>query len=71
MKKPFLLISILLLPFFINACSTNFLKKKEDTPQEAINAQEEQVPLEMGEEEVTFDIPIVVNDIRLRCIEGS
>ncbi len=62
MKRLFALICILLLLFIIAACSTNFLKKEEATPQEAINAQEEPAPLEMGEAEVTFDIPIVVND---------
>jgi membrane-bound lytic murein transglycosylase D len=61
MKRPVVLICILLL-FFVAACSTNFLKKDDVPPQEATNAQEEQAPLEMGEEEVTFDIPIVVND---------
>ena len=61
MKRSVVLICILLL-FFVAACSTNFLKKEDVPPQEAINEQEEQAPLEMGEEEVTFDIPIVVND---------
>ena len=60
MKNPFVFICILL--FFITACSTNFLKKEDATPREALDAQGEQAPLEMGEPEITFDIPIVVND---------
>jgi membrane-bound lytic murein transglycosylase D len=60
MKRSFVLICILL--FFVSACSTNFLKKEDTLSQEAKDAQEEKAPLEMGEAEVTFDIPIVVND---------
>ena len=59
MKKSFCLIGFLLL--FIAACSTNFLKKENALLPEAAG---EKAPLNMGEaeKEVTFDIPIVVND---------
>ena len=59
-KRSLALIALSL--FFITACTTNFLHKEDVSPQEAIEAQEEKTPLEMGETEVTFDIPIVVND---------
>jgi membrane-bound lytic murein transglycosylase D len=61
MKRPFVLIYFLL--FFITACTTPFLKK-EAPPSEAVIEQEEPTPLEMGEDEteISFDIPIVVND---------
>jgi membrane-bound lytic murein transglycosylase D len=61
MKKSLILIGILL--FFVTACSTTFLDKGE-TPSDAAEAQAEKAPLEMGEgkTEVSFDIPIVVND---------
>jgi membrane-bound lytic murein transglycosylase D len=60
-KKLFTFIGILL--FFIAACTTPFLKK-EAPPLEAVMEQEEPTPLEMGEDEteISFDIPIVVND---------
>jgi membrane-bound lytic murein transglycosylase D len=69
-----ILLGILL--FFIPACAT-FIANKEAPPQETAAAQEEKTPLEIGEEEktlpveieeakkekeVTFDIPIVIND---------
>ena len=46
---------------FIVSCSTTFLKQKEPPPS---GTAEEQSPLEIGEgeTEVSFDIPIVVND---------
>jgi membrane-bound lytic murein transglycosylase D len=68
------IIGILL--FFIPACATP-LFKKEAPPQETAASQQEKTPLEIGEEEktppievaeegkgkeVTFDIPIVIND---------
>ncbi len=50
---------------FIVSCSTPFLKPEGPLPPEAA---EEQAPLEIGEGEVevSFDIPIVVND-RVEC----
>ena len=59
MKKTVCLIGFLLL--FSAACSTNFLKRENSLAPEAAR---EKAPLEMGEgtQEVTFDIPIVVND---------
>jgi len=58
-KKSFCIIGFLLL--FIAACSTNFLKKESALLPEAAG---EKAPLNMGEgeKEITFDIPIVVND---------
>jgi membrane-bound lytic murein transglycosylase D len=49
--------------FFIAACTTPYLNK-EAPPQGTAEAEQEQAPLEIGEEEkgVTFDIPIVIND---------
>jgi membrane-bound lytic murein transglycosylase D len=62
--------------FFITACTTPFLKKEQVPPKKTTEAQDEKAPLEIGEEktppldiaeeenekEVTFDIPIVIND---------
>jgi len=58
-KKTVCVIGFLLL--FTVACSTNFLKRDNALAPEAA---QEKAPLEMGEgaQEVTFDIPIVVND---------
>jgi membrane-bound lytic murein transglycosylase D len=58
-KKSVCVIGFLLL--FTAACSTNFLKRENSLLPEAA---QEKAPLEMGEGEqgVTFDIPIVVND---------
>jgi membrane-bound lytic murein transglycosylase D len=60
-KSLFALIALSL--FFIVACTTPFLKK-EAPPSNAAVGEEGKTPLEIGEEEkeVTFDIPIVVND---------
>lgn len=60
MKKSIVLMGLLL--FVIAGCTTPFLKK-EAPPSEAAEEQEK-TPLEIGEEEkeVSFDIPIVVND---------
>ena len=67
-KKLFALIGILL--FFIAACTTPFLKKEAPPLEAGIEQEEptpleeEPTPLEIGEDEteVSFDIPIVVND---------
>ncbi len=71
MKKSLWLIGILF--FSLVACSPHFLKKEETPPLQSLElsdqskktgVQEERTPLEIGEgeKEITFDIPIVIND---------
>jgi membrane-bound lytic murein transglycosylase D len=75
-----------ILLFFIPACATPLLNKKAPSQQTAM-VEEEETPLEIGEEgkkpaleideensekassEVTFDIPIVINDQVERFIQ--
>jgi len=59
-KKSIALMGLLL--FIIAGCTTPFLKKDPPTP--AVTEEQGETPLEMGEgeKEVSFDIPIVVND---------
>jgi membrane-bound lytic murein transglycosylase D len=52
---------ISILAFCITACTAPFLNREESL-SEVAEARGEKAPLEMGETEVSFDIPIVVND---------